>query len=51
MNERNKKLFTNSVVVYDFCDNGDVTCMRTRFEEYDCVHLSDEILRTRVQCV
>ena len=35
MNEMNRKLFTHPIVVYDFRNNGDVTCMRTGFEEYD----------------
>ena len=37
MNEMNRKLFPHPVVVYDFRNNGDVTCMRTGFEEYDWV--------------
>lgn len=37
MNARNSKIFANPVVVYYFCDDGDATCGRTGFEEYDCM--------------
>lgn len=45
MNEVNGRLFTNPIVVYDFRNNGDMTRMRTRFEQYDYVCLVRRNLR------